>query len=140
MKIVVSENILNEIINRDLSYIEGDQPYPETEITVSQPRSTGKTNTSDDFVTQVGQYRHFFPSGWYLREESAPIGDVSILDSLNQKGIKQLLINLNNSFKGTDTNHREEIVVVSLKYLLSNIDWDNIDEKFKSELIKVINV
>jgi hypothetical protein len=138
MKILVSEEMLSEIINRDLSYIEGDTPYPETEVTVSQARSTGKPNTSDDFVTQTGQYRHFFPSGWYLREEATPIGDIAILDTLSQRGIKQLIISLNNSLKGVNSDHREEVVLIVMKYLLSNIDWQDIDNDFKSQLISII--
>ena len=138
MKILVSEDILNEIINRDLTYIEGDVPYPETEVVVSQARKQGVPNTSDDFVTQTGQFRHLFPSGWYLREDAAPIGDISILDTLNQKGIKQLILSLKNSLSSVNDDHREEVVVVALKYLLSNIDWPDIDDTFKNELKSII--
>lgn len=136
-KIIVPEAILNEIINKDLSYIEGDQPYPSKEIVVSQPRKNGLTNTSDTYATQAAQYVHQYPSGWYLREAN---GDdfLSILDALNQKGLKQLLINVNHSFGAVDKNSQNEVVAVSIKYLCSNIDWSKVDNTFKEQIVKII--
>lgn len=136
-KIIVPEAILNEIINKDLSYIEGDQPYPETEIVVSQPRKNGMTNTSDTFATQAAQYVHQYPSGWYLRENNND-DSLAVLDALNQKGLKQLLINLVHSFTAVNNESQNEVIAVSFKYLCSNIDWSKIDAKFKKEIVKIV--
>lgn len=146
MKILISEKFLNEIINADLSYIKGDQPYAQVEIAVSKIKDYGKQNTSDDYVEQATQDR-FFPagfSGWgWVREEEkneTAIGGLDVLDILNQKGLKLSVKTLVQSFATIPNDRRAEIVSTVLKYLLESVDLTELTPEQKNELSNMIKV
>lgn len=142
MRIILPEQILSEIIGKDLSYIEGDQPYPQTEIAVSRIHKSQKQPTTDDLARQGHQNNPDYSRGWVIREEESidgKIGDIELLSSMDQKGLNQLLLNLISSFKAIQSDHKVEAITISLKYILSNIDWPDIDIELKNELKSLIH-
>ena len=139
MKIIIPEDCLNEIINKDLSIIQGDQRQPHTEVSVGRLQKSGKQNTTDDFARQATQYNPTYYGGGYLREESeSEITSIDVLDTMNQRGLKQVVNTLIHNFNIIPKEHNNEAIAISLKHILKSINWNDFDLNFKQELVKIL--
>lgn len=140
MKIIIPEHLVTEIINKDLSYIEGDQKLPQTEITVGKIQKSGTQMTTDDFARQSAQYNPSYYGGAYIREqdETSEIANLDVLDALNQRGLKQVVNTLTHNFQTVPDDNKSEAIAISLKYILSQIKWDEIDDNYKNEIRNLV--
>ncbi len=139
MKIIIPEDCLNEIINKDLSIIQGDQKLPHTEVAVGRLQKGGKQVTTDDFARQASQYNPSYYGGGYLREESeSEITNLDVLDVMDQRGLKQVVNTLIHNFKTIPDENKNEAIAIALKYILKSVNWSEMDQNYKQELAKII--
>ncbi len=139
MKIIIPEHLVTEIINKDLSYIKGDQPQPQTEVGVGRIQTNGRQSTTDDYARQATQNNPLYYGLGYLREEStSEIASIDILDTLDQRGLKQVVNTLVHNFKTIPEDNKSEAIAIAMKFILSNINWNAFDPNYKQELISLI--
>lgn len=144
MRLKISENILNEIINSsDLSFSSGDEPEGTNEISVSKIKGKGaKQMTGTDFAQQAIQYHPQYSAGggFSLREEeiktaaNTSIGSIDLLNTLNQDGLKNKTVNLVKDLNSLSGDQKSEIISIVLNYILENMIWDKIGQQEKEEL------
>lgn len=148
MKIIVSEILLNEIINADLSIIGGDMPTSNKEVKLSRIRKTPQP-TSDDFVTQASQFTQTYPNGWFVREqeeneeeqETRPtdkISELNILDLLNEKGLKQATLTFKTNLFNVKDDNLNEVIAIVLNDIFKEVDWNEMPENYKKELMQFL--
>jgi hypothetical protein len=148
MKIIVPESLLKEIINADLSFIEGDMPTSNKEVRLSRIRNTPQP-TTDDFVTQASQFTQTYPNGWFVREQeeeeqeqevktNEKISEINILDILNEKGLKQAYLTFKTNLTNVEEDNFNEVVAIILKDIMQEVDWNKMPENYTKELMDLL--